>query len=105
MINEQKMAITFINSFVKKIRDDNRDVQEELKKIQIFTDPIMHRQRRFGLYAWIDYEDEDNTQIGASIDWLIENNTLCDSDVMGYAMVYAKSVWEDLSNYIEVQDD
>lgn len=62
--NADNIAAILIYSFIKKIEDDGKYFIPD--SFQVFTDPSVKRQRRYGWYAWVDYED--GTTIASSMD-------------------------------------
>lgn len=108
LIAEQCIAIFFVNRILKKLMTETTKGVAKiynhtaLNSLQIFTDPTMHRQKRAGLYAWLDLADDE---IATSIDWPLGKGILPAEDVMGYAIIYAKAVAAHPQNYIEVTED
>lgn len=108
LIAEQCLAIFFVNRILKKVMTETvggeRGIYDNtvLKDLQIFTDPSMHRQKRDGMYGWLDLEEDG--EVATAIDWPLGKSMLSSADIMGYSIIYAKSVVSDPENYIEVTE-
>lgn len=63
--NADNIAAILIQSFINKIEEDGSPVIST-ESFHVWTDPLLRRQRRFGWYAWVDYENGE--QIASSID-------------------------------------
>lgn len=105
LVAEQCIAMFFVNRMLKKLMtetvkgEQGRYDATTLDALQIFTEPNLHRQKRAGLYAWLDLEEDE---LAISIDWPLDKGLCHVEFIRGYAIIYAKSLVADPSNYIEV---
>ena len=62
--NADNIAAILIYSFIQKLEADGKPFKPD--SFQVFTDALVKRQRRWGWYAWVDYDD--GTIIASSMD-------------------------------------
>lgn len=62
--NADNVAACLIQMFINKVEEDKKPINKD--SFQVFTDPACKRNRSFGWYAWMEYEDRQ--EIGAAID-------------------------------------
>lgn len=60
--NIETIARLFIQSFINKIRNTTHS-KPILESWQILTDPCLYKQRRCGLYGWLDLENVSKLQM------------------------------------------
>lgn len=109
------------SSFIKKLVDDGKP-KEWVKNVLICPDYTLVRQRRFGFYGWLDYDDEEcdkcspihNRSIASSIDWIISIQFKNYDDMMYefnkiFDLFKSEFQKDDLDNYplkeVEYNDD
>jgi hypothetical protein len=100
MQTPKKIASDFVVALDKKLQEKHK-TREDVTDFFVFIDPTMHKQRRWGWYAW--FEINDGSQIGYSDDIIMDElKPYTEEEVMYLINMYMKDYLGIIA--IEIQD-